>query len=192
MYAVPHFNYEIIFSILLPDVGPVRILLDAYRGGGVRGIFRGMGATAARDVPFNFVFFGAYEAWTSLLCSSQSWIFCSASALNLSRLLDEDGGFVQSSSSDRRLNPFGVYVAGGCAGATGWCVSFPMDSIKSRVQTSSSPISVIEMAKKIHNQMGFKGFYRGVSSAVLRAFPANAGLFLGYELTIDLLSNYNV
>ncbi|CAM9209637.1 unnamed protein product [Ectocarpus fasciculatus] len=148
-------------------VGPLRILRDAYRENGLRGIFRGLSSTVARDVPFNFVFFGAYEAWTTILSS-----------------------FVEKPSTDRRLNPFGVYIAGGMAGASGWCISFPIDSVKSRVQTSQSSASFFSMAKTIYSKFGLRGFFRGVSSAVLRAFPANAGLFLGYEMCIELLNRH--
>jgi hypothetical protein len=168
-------------------IGPLQILRDAYRESGVRGIFRGLSSTVARDVPFNFVFFGAYEAWTTLLSNTGSWVFCAANNLNTPKFLDQEG-FIEPPSTDRRLNAFGVYIAGGSAGATGWMVSFPIDSIKSRVQTSPTPVSFIAVAKTVYKKLGIRGFYRGVSSAVLRAFPANAGLFLGYETVIDLLN----
>lgn len=172
-------------------MGPLRILRDAYRENGLRGIFRGLSSTVARDVPFNFVFFGAYEAWTTILSSTESWVFCSANSLKPSGYLDEEGiGFVEKPSTDRRLNPFGVYIAGGMAGASGWCISFPIDSVKSRVQTSQSSVSFFSMAKTIYSKFGLRGFFRGVSSAVLRAFPANAGLFLGYEMCIELLNRH--
>lgn len=124
-----------------------------------------------------------------MLSSTGSWIVCSANSMQSPKFLDDDGlGFVEPPSTDRRLNPFGVYIAGGSAGASGWLVSFPIDSIKSRVQTSLHSISFFDMAKIIYRKFGIRGFYRGVSSAVMRAFPANAGLFLGYEMCMELFN----
>ena len=173
-----------IFLYQYVEIGPLRILKDAYAENGFRGIFRGLSSTIARDVPFNFAFFGAYEAWTTLLSSTGSRLFCSPNSIADRR----SQNFTEAPKTDRRLNPFGVYIAGGCAGASGWMVSFPIDSVKSRVQTSKTPTSLVSMAKTIYKKFGVRGFFRGVSSAVLRAFPANAGLFLGYEMVIEVLS----
>ena len=37
-------------------------------------------------------------------------------------------------------------------------------------------------------KQGIRGLYNGIEVAVIRAFPANAALFLGYEITKKLIS----
>ena len=69
----------------------------------------------------------------------------------------------------------------------GWGLAFPMDTVKSRIQTSNANITFREVFRTIYATSGIKGFYGGWSSAVLRAFPANAGLFLGYEMAVKFL-----
>lgn len=124
---------------------------------GMANLFRGLPAVCARDVPFNFFFFGAYETYTSMLCS----------------VLDQP--------HRNELSPVYSLFTGGLAGVTGWSIIFPADSIKSRMQISKS-ISFQIAARDIYGTQGLRGFYRGWSAAVLRAFPANGALFLGYEL----------
>ncbi len=100
---------------------------------------------------------------------------------------------LKSSNIDEadKLNSIGIFLAGGLAGSTSWSIIFPMDSVKSRMQTSDmtspSKINFLSVAKIIYNSQGVTGFYRGWSSAIMRAFPANAALFLGYETAMSLL-----
>lgn len=66
-----------------------------------------------------------------------------------------------------------------------------MDLVKSRIQSAAAaPVPVASMFRSIYQKQGISGFYRGWSSAVMRAFPANAGLFLGYEMAIKLMNEY--
>jgi hypothetical protein len=170
--------------------GPVTKFLSAYnQGGGLRGLFRGWSATTCRDVPFTFFFFGGYEAWTYMLLQSNSSLVC---ASTLAKYGNSDAS--HSDTSVRKLNAFGIYLAGGSAGAFAWGVAFPVDCVKSYMQTYQHPtstqqgVSFRQAIRHIYRERGgVQGFYRGWSAAVLRAFPANAGLFLGYELALDLL-----
>jgi hypothetical protein len=45
----------------------------------------------------------------------------------------------------------------------------------------------IKTARQILAERGFKGFFAGIEVAIVRAFPANAALFVGYEITRSLL-----
>mmetsp|Transcript_23933 Transcript_23933/g.35135 ORF Transcript_23933/g.35135 Transcript_23933/m.35135 type:complete len:298 (+) Transcript_23933:40-933(+) len=153
---------------------PWRALITVMKEEGIRGLFRGLSSTIGRDVPFTFIFFGGYSAWTTLLCSTKSWVLCST---NENGRVDEDV----------KLNPFGIYLAGGFAGACAWSVTFPIDSVKSRIQTSPTSASFVSVMNAIFREQGIRGFYKGWSSAVVRAFPANAGLFLGYETAMKLM-----
>lgn len=86
------------------------------------------------------------------------------------------------------LNFIGTYLAGGFGGAFAWSVIFPMDSIKSKIQTNHNNQQIYDIFTEIYKQAGWRGFYRGWSAAVIRAFPANAGLILGYEMMYKFLA----
>ena len=162
---------------------PLTKFLSLCRESGVRGIFRGWSATVCRDVPFTFFFFGGYEFWTCTLLKSQSSVVCFKSEAK------------NHIPSEEKLNAFGIYLAGGSAGAFAWGVAFPVDCVKSYMQTSTKADGNVSLRKAILHiyqvRGGVAGFYRGWSAAVLRAFPANAGLFLGYEFAFDILSKWS-
>ena len=43
--------------------------------------------------------------------------------------------------------------------------------------------------QSIYRARGFRGFFVGLEVAIVRAFPANAALFVGYELTKELFES---
>jgi hypothetical protein len=53
--------------------GPVDCAVKILRVEGVRGLFRGWTPLVARDVPFNSLFFGCYNAYSKALVALQSW-----------------------------------------------------------------------------------------------------------------------
>lgn len=144
---------------------PFRVFADIVRGEGVRGAFAGLSALLARDIPFNFIFFGAYRAYSFLLQRLSG------------RVSHED------------LHELEIFLAGGLAGSTAWTFVFPFDSIKSRMQVAalreasgSASRGAVDVLRGILAEGGLPLLFRGWSAAVLRAFPANAALFLGYEV----------
>jgi len=68
--------------------------------------------------------------------------------------------------------------AGVCAGIVGTTLGFPLDTIKTTMQTSQSPLT--ETVRNIHKQHGFKGFYRGVGSPLVSLTVLNALNFTSY------------
>ena len=69
-----------------------------------------------------------------------------------------------------------------------WAVSMPIDAIKSVIQTHSHPESFVRTAASLLRSRGVRGLYNGVEVAIVRAFPANAALFVGYEYSRKLIS----
>lgn len=145
---------------IIAEVGRV------MRAEGVSGLFRGLSALWARDIPFNAFFFGSYESITTLL-------------MQLSACHTRD-----------QLSGLQVCFAGGAAGVVGWSVVVPFDVCKTRMQASHAQggrQSVMGVFVAIMRREGITGLYHGWSAAVLRAFPANAAMFLGVEFTDRLL-----
>lgn len=82
---------------------------------------------------------------------------------------------------------FFIIVLYRLAGQIAWTASIAPDSVKSVIQTSAAPKSIRETARDIYLTKGARGFFAGLGVAVVRAFPANAALFVGYEYTRRLL-----
>lgn len=118
----------------------------------------GLEAQLARDASFYAVFFGGYE------------MFCYLFRTYVPSMPEE-------------LNYF---VSGGFAGMLGWTVAMPLDVPKTNVQASYSTKvigSYIPEMKRIYQQRGLSGLYSGLGPTLIRAFPANAALFLGVEMS---------
>ncbi len=143
----------------LAYTGPIDCITKTVRSEGIAGLFKGLGSVLVRDLPFNFVFLGSYEAAIVGLIKMRG-----------------DG------ATKETLTPLEILTAGGLAGTVGWAVVFPVDVVKSRLQTMTTKGSMAAVARGILVNEGASAFYKGCSAALLRAFPANAGLFFGYEM----------
>lgn len=135
------------------------VFLQTFRTQGIGGFYTGITAQVMRDIPFYCFFFGSYD----LAC--------------------------KYFKNHTQIPDSAVYfVSGGIAGQVAWSVSMPIDAVKSVVQTSAKPVTVMETVRTIYKTRGLWGFYRGIGVAVVRAFPANAALFVGYEFTRKAIS----
>ncbi|KAL9939645.1 hypothetical protein V8E36_001462 [Tilletia maclaganii] len=145
--------------------GPVDVVRQLYKEGGLKAIFRGTGATLARDGPGSAAYFCAYEA--------------------VKRLLTPPG----ASPSD--LNLLNVITAGGLAGMAMWTIAIPPDVIKSRYQGAPSGTykGFLDCATKTVQQDGVKALFRGFGPAMVRAFIANAATFLGVEVSLKAMND---
>lgn len=63
-----------------------------------------------------------------------------------------------------------------------WTLVFPVDTIKSSLQASSTHTSLPAVVKHLHAKGGIKAFFPGLGPALLRSFPANGATFLGVEI----------
>lgn len=76
-------------------------------------------------------------------------------------------------------------ISGGCAGIAAWLPCYPQDVIKSVIQSNQSRLTISKAAQKIYSTHGLKGFFKGLTPTMMRAFPANAATFLGYEFVMS-------
>ncbi|XP_061187756.1 mitochondrial carnitine/acylcarnitine carrier protein-like isoform X1 [Saccostrea echinata] len=144
--------------------GPVDCAKQLYREGGIRSIYRGTAATLLRDVPASGMYFMTYE-WLQHILTPKGH---SRSDLSVSRTL----------------------IAGGFAGMFNWLVAIAPDVLKSRLQTAPEgtyPNGIRDVFKHLLRNEGIFALYKGVTPVMLRAFPANAACFLGYEVTMKAL-----
>ncbi|KTG33823.1 hypothetical protein cypCar_00015787, partial [Cyprinus carpio] len=71
--------------------------------------------------------------------------------------------------------------AGGCAGMCVDLTLFPLDTIKTRLQSQQG----------FYKAGGFRGIYAGLPSAAIGSFPNAAVFFVTYESTKSLFSGYS-
>src|SRR4051812_37944741 len=95
--------------------------------------------------------------------------------------------FLKPGQNVNDLSAQKVLMAGGIAGMGYWAATYPIDVIKSTMQTDSTVYAerkyktIVETATKIWKRSGWRGFWKGFTPCMLRSFPANAVCFLGYE-----------
>ena len=139
------------------------ILRQLYREGGVRSMYKGAGLTFARDGPDSAAYFATYE-----YCKKRF------------SPLRQDG-------EKESLSLFAVSAAGATAGIVMLIPLFPIDTMKSRMQSSEGNVQASSIAKTLYRSGGIRAFYPGLAPALLRALPANASATLGWELTLNAL-----
>lgn len=86
-----------------------------------------------------------------------------------------------------------VLVAGGAGGLGYWTLSYPLDIIKSAIQTDSiypekrRYHGVIDTAKRLWAEGGVKRYTAGLTPCLIRSVPANAAGFAAYETVKTML-----
>ena len=138
--------------------GGMDVVKQLYREGGIRSVYRGSVMTLARDGPGSAAYFATYETVKRRLTPK-----------------DADG-------KPMKLSLPAVMAAGGAAGVAMWIPVFPVDTIKSRLQSAEGNASISATIKGLYSKGGFKAFFPGMGPAMARAVPANAATFLGVEL----------
>jgi len=128
------------------------VIRSVLREDGFRGLYRGYLSVLGRESTAMAVYFGSYE-----------WL--------KRRAKREDGTI-----------PVGLMLlSGGTAGILTWVCNYPIDVIKTQMQSSKKHANITNVVKHIYRTEGVRGFYRGIIPCVARAFPVNATVFGVYE-----------
>lgn len=151
--------------------GPVDVVRKLYAEGGVKSIFRGTGATLARDGPGSALYFATYEVIKGSLSGKPT---------------------IDPATGEEHQAPLSlpaVMFAGGMAGVAMWSLAIPPDTIKSRLQSAPAGTysGFMDCARKLIAQDGVSALFKGFGPAMGRAFPANAATFVGVELSIKAM-----
>lgn len=83
-----------------------------------------------------------------------------------------------------------IPVAGGCAGAISWFVSFPLDCVRAGVQgqdLNGVRVRTRTVFKTLVKERGIRGLYSGVTPSIVRAFLVSGSRFSAYEGALWLL-----
>jgi len=142
--------------------GPIDVVRQLYKEGGIRSVFRGTGATLARDGPGSAAYFVTYEVVKKYL----------------------------TPVGQKELSLSAIILAGGSAGVAMWSLAIPPDTIKSRLQTAphGTYSGFLDCARKTIAADGVGALWKGFGPAMARAFPANAATFLGVEMSLRAMN----
>ncbi|EJD04000.1 mitochondrial carrier, partial [Fomitiporia mediterranea MF3/22] len=83
-----------------------------------------------------------------------------------------------------------TFMSGGLASFGFWFMAIPADNVKNRMMAASlgsKRRSAITVAKEILRESGIRGFVRGLTPILLRAFPVNASALFVYEGLMKLM-----
>jgi solute carrier family 25 carnitine/acylcarnitine transporter 20/29 len=141
-----------------------------YRQNGlVRGIYRGTGITLVREIQAYGIWFLSYE---TIIKKIQLW---------------------RRYSHRDQISTFELLGAGALAGNFLWISSYPIDVIKSNIQSdkfgaeSKYNGSVLNATKTLWARQGARGFWRGIGPCLVRATPCSAGTFASVELALRVM-----
>lgn len=134
---------------------------------GLPGVYQGLPATVARNTVAVSMYFGFYE-------------------LTKKHLADE------SEKKTEKYATWKLMTAGGIGGLMYWPLIYPVDVVKSAIQADNivkdrQYSNTLDAFKKLYKQGGVKRFFPGFAPCMMRAVPANAVCFTGYELASNFL-----
>ncbi|QLI64971.1 Amino-acid transporter arg-13 [Metarhizium brunneum] len=156
--------------------GPLGVIRDVFRHGGLLGFWRGQVGTLIRETGGGAAWFGAKEAVTAAFYARAQQSAASPS---------------QREDILRRPLPLWQQaVAGASAGVSYNLLFFPADTIKSRVQTrAGGGLRVVEERQltfwreglALWRGYGLRGLYRGCGITCLRSAPSSAFIFMSFD-----------
>ncbi|MCJ1371828.1 carnitine transporter [Loxospora ochrophaea] len=139
--------------------GGLDVVRQLYAQGGIKSVFRGSAMTLARDGPGSAAYFATYEYVKRLMTP-----------------VDAHG------IKSEELSLTAVMTAGGAAGVAMWIPVFPVDTVKSRLQSAEGRPTIGGTVGGLWRSGGVRAFFPGIGPAMARAVPANAATFLGVEV----------
>uniref|UniRef100_A0A1L8DEP0 Putative mitochondrial ornithine transporter n=1 Tax=Nyssomyia neivai TaxID=330878 RepID=A0A1L8DEP0_9DIPT len=145
--------------------GMVDCAKQLYKEGGMRSIYKGSFATLLRDVPASGLYYLTYEFTKE----------------KIGARMGTEGG----------VGLLGTIFAGGFAGIANWAIGMPADVLKSRLQTAPEGTyknGIRDVFAELMKREGPLALYKGVTPVMLRAFPANAACFIGFEAFMKFLN----
>ncbi|KAM0750226.1 MC family mitochondrial carrier protein [Meredithblackwellia eburnea MCA 4105] len=149
--------------------GPLDALGKIYKTDGLKGIYQGQVATLAREGLGYGFYFLAYEY-----------------------LVQREMARLRIARDELPMTTAALY--GATAGYAMWLTNYPLDVIKSRMQTDNLPSqgrkysSPIDCARQLLAEQGPKGFVRGLVPTLFRSPFVNASTFVVFEVTMRFLN----
>ena len=153
--------------------GPVQAAQHIWSSHGLSGLYRGLWCTVLREGPAFGAYFVIYNEVKDYLMKK-----------NMSNTNDRTGWFSSNIGSS--------ILAGGLSGSVTWAIIYPIDVIKTHIQTAPlqtdpAELRVWAVGRRLVRQHGWRHLFRGLGVCILRGFPVNGTIFPVYELTLQQL-----
>ncbi|KIK80309.1 hypothetical protein PAXRUDRAFT_833608 [Paxillus rubicundulus Ve08.2h10] len=149
--------------------GPLDAIKKIYSQHGISGLFKGQCVTFLREATGYGAYFLVYE-----------------------KLIQRE--MIQKGIRRDQISPMNAILYGAAAGYGLWAVIYPIDMIKSRMQTDGfSPstgqkyASARDCVRKVWRTEGIGAFTRGLGPTIIRSPFANGATFLGFEMASRVL-----
>ncbi|KAG6780471.1 hypothetical protein POTOM_013331 [Populus tomentosa] len=148
--------------------GPLGVAKSILKTEGLKGMYRGFVITVLRDAPAYGVYFWTYEYMREQF---------------------HPGCRKNGQESVRTM-----LTAGGLSGVASWLCCYPLDVVKTRLQ-AQSPSSqlkyrgILDCFGRSVKEDGYCVLWRGLGTAVARAFVVNGAVFASYETALRFLFN---
>ncbi|KIV95661.1 hypothetical protein PV10_03286 [Exophiala mesophila] len=144
---------------------PKRSAMWIVRNLGIIGLYKGVTACLLRDVPFSAIYFPTYSH------------------------LKKD---MFGESPTKKLGVVQLLTAGAIAGMPAAYLTTPCDVVKTRLQVEARKgdatyNGLIDCAKKVYRDEGFKAFFKGGPARILRSSPQFGFTLAAYEVLSTLL-----
>lgn len=152
--------------------GPWACAKAVVKENGIFGLWKGTALTLLRDVPSMMANLGLYDLLKREMLLVPSPL--------------RNGG-----EGDESLSSMGIICGGGFAGMASWFIAVPPDVLKSRFQSAPEgtyPGGLRQVFRELVKKEGLGAMFKGMTPALLRAFPANAACFMGMEVTRKFLN----
>ena len=137
------------------------------------GYFKGMKYSYLFHIVSYFVYFPIYELGLKALSmqnTKQTYVIGDISKEN-----------------KNKLSSLTIGIAGGIAGVMSWIIGYPLDTIKTRVQSGFYTDQVSINALRRNYTLS----YNGIKPAIYRAAVLHSCVFLVYERVLQIADQYN-
>lgn len=147
-------------------------LLNIFKRRGVTGCFHGGLLLMLRDVPTYGLYAVCYEHILCIIKTGQ-----------------QDNALLRTSREG---------FAGGCSGVITWAIAIPVDVVKNRYMADGYNFDnrkyrgLLDCISKTYREHGVNVFYKGISIALLRAFPVSLVCFITYEQTLKICKYFQL
>jgi len=139
--------------------GSIDCMKKIFRNHGITGVYKGLVPTLYRDSIGYGVYFALYTTLINKFAPGQT---------------------------RREYSLWKIGVAGSIAGISLWTSIFPLDVVKTKIQTdhfhNSQYKGIVDCFRKTYNANGVSGFYKGFGPCLARAIPVNGLVFVLYEV----------
>jgi solute carrier family 25 (mitochondrial carnitine/acylcarnitine transporter), member 20/29 len=160
--------------------GPMDALYKITNRYGIIRLYQGFWATILREVPAFGLYFCTYDYLKDV-------------TNNLLIKYWNDDSTVTIPTTITSHTWIASAIAGGLSGSLTWAIVYPIDLIKSKIQTSAlttpySQLRIYYIVQNIIQQYGYQYLFRGLNITLIRALPVNGTIFPVYEFTLKQIS----